>query len=342
MTLEEINDKFRDHCAYSNFITVQEAKEFGLIPRIYYEDCGDDAGTFPNHCICGSENILTRDLQQPQCCNPRCHVKMGYGLSELFTRFSIKGIGNALCLRMVNGCYSKLQYKSYIELISMSQSDYPYSIQGTVAADNFYLACYKIRQETLTFPAMIAKLGLPELNTSSIILFDRINCFKDLLAEINRLGGVKQFCNNRGVYDMSKIYWLHNSLIDIALAEIVFCRTLRRAGLHRIDICITGRVLIDGVHYTKDEFVKYCNSLGKLEDGTQLFELRQTTALETVNYIVADTPSTSRKYMAGKRRGVLITSKDLINKLKEVNGKWQSRLENNNQQSMKTSEVFQM
>ena len=68
---------------------------------------------------------------------------------------------------------------------------------------------------------------------------------------------------------------------------------------------------------SRNEFVSYLNDLTTLRDGYQLIEFRNCSALQTCNYVIADAPSSSRKYKAGQERGVLITSTEFVNSIKE-------------------------
>ena len=93
MTLKELKEldllnAFYDYC------TIEYAKSNGLIPKEYITE-DPEMGPFPNHCICGSENIvnaLASDEGTPfsrvMCCDPKCKIKQGYRLSAM-----LKSIG---------------------------------------------------------------------------------------------------------------------------------------------------------------------------------------------------------------------------------------------------------
>ena len=303
--------------AFDNFVTVREAKEIGLIPARYVDADFPEDGIFPDKCVCGSENIITRDLKRAACCNPRCKVKLGFALSELFSRFGTKGIGDQTCIQMINGVYSRLRYKSHIEVLALRYEDYPQSLYGTVAGQTMFHTCSRIRTQQMTFSGMISMLGLPELSTSTGVMFRGINNASQLIERIKECGGVASFCSRRGIYDSEKLFWLYNSLTDILLAEKIFSN-LRKEGIRRIKICITGMVCVDGVHLTRTAFLNYCNSIARYDNGVQILEIENTSAKESCAYVVADYPSNSSKYLAGKARGVLITADDFVNKIKGV------------------------
>lgn len=313
----EFSEVFNAYHTFDDFVTVEEAKRIGIIPPALVRNDSGDLNIFPDRCVCGSQNIISRNLKRAMCCNPRCKIKLGYALAELFSRFGVKGIGDKTCLKMIDGVYDKLTYKSHLEVFLMPYSKYPASLYGTVAGDSIYAACINIRQHSMTFAGMISMIGLPELNTSAGDIFRGINSFTQLYNEMKQAGGVARYCSNRGVYDPNKIYWLYTSLADIMIAEKIFPK-LRNEGIRKIRICITGMVSINGNRVTKKEFVDFCNKVACYDDGTQLFEIENTSAKESCLYVVADYPSTTSKYLAGAARGVIITADGFITKIKEA------------------------
>lgn len=313
----EFRELANTYGAYDNFITVREAKEQGIIPAVYVDRDDPEGGIFPDRCKCGSENIITRDLKRGTCCNPRCRIKLGYALSEMFSRCGIKGIGDQTCIRMINSIYPELQYKSHVEVLMMEYKDYPYSLYGTVAGQTMFCACQKIRKRQMTFAGMVSLLGVPELSTSTGTLFRGINNAEQMISSIKSYGGIASYCSQRGVNDPEKMFWLYNSLVDIILANSA-CYNLRPEGIRRIRICITGMVSVGGERMTRNAFVNYCNSIARYDNGVQILEIENTSAKESCAYVVADYPSTSSKYLAGRERGVLITADDFVNKIKEV------------------------
>lgn len=328
MTLNEINNTYPSYHFMREYITIREAKDRGLIPAIYQDPNNPEGGVFPDHCTCGSENVISLNLKRAKCCNPRCPVKMGYALSEMFTRFGIKGVGDAICAKMVKGTYDKLQYKSHVEILMLEPADYPISVRDTVAAYDFYRGTLQMKSRELTFPDLIANLGIEGLGSNSKKLFEGIQSFDQLAEEIKRVGNTKMYCIHHGVADENVMANLYIHLIDIAVAEFIFASCLRRTGMINIPITITGRIYLNGVHYTKEEFVRYCNNIARLENGEQLFEIQfKNKALESVQFIVADTPSNSAKYRAGLRRNNLITGQAFVDYIKEEVEKCQKKLQ---------------
>lgn len=330
MTFDELLEKYDKFHAFDSFVSVKTAKYLGIIPKGFYDEVNPDKGAFPDHCECGSENIISMNLKQAQCCNPRCRIKMGWALSELFSRFKeagIEGVGPAICADFINGVYDKLKYGSYVEALLIPYDEYPSYMKGYAATDKLYYACQAVKRMPLTFAQMVSKLGLAGFNASADKLISGVNCSKELQDTINSEGGMRAYCANRGVYDPYKIMCFYESMRDIVVAEQVFKQSIRREGITKVDICITGSLAIDGEKLTKSAFVLLCNQAAQAKDGMQLFEIKQTTAIESVPYVVADYESGSRKYLRGKERGVLITSKDLLNLIKTEVDKYNNKLQ---------------
>lgn len=337
MTLDEINKAYPSYHFMIGYMTIRDAKDEGYIPKIYQDPDDPAGGVFPDYCKCGSENVISYNLKRAKCCNPRCPIKLGYTLSEMFTRFGVKGVGDAICSKFVRGVYDKLEHKSHIEILNLAPEDYPISIRGTAAGYDFYRGVLQMRSREITFPELISNLGIEGLGSNAKKLFHDIQSVEGLIDAIEQAGSTRMFCVHRGVADENVMANLYIHLVDIALAEKIFAGCLRRTGAINIPITITGRIYLNGMHYTKDEFVRHCNRVAQLENGEQLFEIVfRNKALETVKYIVADTPSSSAKYKAGLRRNNLITGEEFVKYIKEEVEKCQTKLK-----EMKNSEEVQ-
>lgn len=329
MTLKELQEKYDKYYAFSYFMTIEEAKRLGAIPEEYWD-------YFPDKCECGSENIITGSLQQPQCCNPKCFIKQGYALSELLTRFKCKGLGPARCIEIVKMLSPQFKYGSYIEILNMNPSDYPIALAQKAYSVDLANAVIKIRSEKITFSTLVSNLAIPTLGDKALKLLQGINNLSEFAAYVKKAGSLKDFCDSRGIHDPMVFFWIQQSLVDIWLADLIMQNSVRKEGKVKIEICITGFLHLDGKRITKDEFVKLCNEISVSEDGTQIFEVVQNTAKVGAVHIIADAPSNSAKYLAGLRRGeeididgvkrnVLMSSSEFINYLKELLEKWKQK-----------------
>lgn len=323
MTFQEMRKKYDLVNAYDGFVTIAEAKELGIIPERFYS-------AFPEKCVCGSDNIISVGLQQPQCCDPRCYVKQGYAMANMFSRFGYQGLGAATCKHILAGIQDKFEDNSYMEVLNIKPTDLPSDMWGTVMSSKLFYAINGIRETSVTFPQLIKLIDVPYIGDTAETLLHNINTIEELIDGIYT-EGLARFCLQRGVGDVRKMFWLYASIADIYHADMATRAHRRRQGLVPINVCITGSLRLDGNvtgdvalngSITKNDFIKLCNGLARIQSGEQIFEIRMCSAVESVPYIIADAPSGSRKYKAGLRRGknshgedILITSSEFIAKI---------------------------
>lgn len=313
MTFDDLKeiDKFG---AFNEYVSVPDAKLEGVIPKEYH-------AFIPDKCVCGSENIITRSLTQPMCCNPRCRVKLALTLTEIVKSSNVQGVGEATCKTLVDNKYDDLRFKSVVELVAMPFSSYPYTLKQSVLGNTLHRACVGLFNNKYTLPELVALLKIPGIDSVSTTIFKGSNSLADFCTSVKNSGKFVDFCNSRGVYDTKKIFYLYTFMRDIHLAETVFRKCIRKQGNRMMNVCITGSLKVDGVSVTRSSFIKMCNEIGCV-DNMQLFEIKNTSAVESVPYVIADYRSGSSKYLAGERRGVLITAQCFIDKLRGVVAKW--------------------
>lgn len=264
MLFKEMKIEYDKYGAFQNFISVSDAKAVGMIPTAFHS-------YFPDMCECGSERIISVNLRQMQCTDPRCPIKQALALSNLFANFGCKGVGEMICKqayeevtqtnkkRIENGEDPILKTNSYLEILNLERKVYSIEFLGSVAGDTFLRYIDFIKTKKLTFPEMISKLGLPELETSAIKLFANVNSFQEFREAVIAEGGVSSYCENRGFHDPMKKYWLFVSLEDIYIASLLFAEAIRTVGLQDEQICITGSIYPNGSRMTKKDFIEYCN-----------------------------------------------------------------------------------
>lgn len=264
MTFDEMKRRYDSGNAFTDFLTIKNAEYVGVIPEDFH-------GVFPVYCECGSENIINFTRTKISCCNPRCFIKQGLALSELFSRFNIKGIADATCSEVYKMLFKIDSEKknigeeglfasdSYIEILLLDEDKYPIYFRQTIRGSDFISAVNIIRNKVLTFPELVAKLGLPEFDSTAYKLFYDINSFDELKQLIEESGGVSSFCEKRGVYAPLKKFWLEASMSDILVADYIFSDNRRLNGLKQFDVCITGSLHYNGIKYTKNDFIALCN-----------------------------------------------------------------------------------
>lgn len=323
MTFQEMRSKYDFMNAYNGFVTIKEAKSLNIIPERFYS-------AFPEKCECGSDNIVSVGLQQPQCCNPRCTIKQSYGLANMLSRFGCQGLGYASCRRILSGVRDKFEDDSYTEILNVKPTDLPADLWGSSISDKLFFAIETIKGSSITFSQLVKLIDVPYIGETSDTLLKDINTTEELLSAI-KSEGLINFCASRGVCDLRKMFWLFASIPDIYHADLATRENRRKQGFVPINVCITGSLKLDGNvigdeklngPITKNDFIKLCNGLSRTSWGEQIFEIKMCAAVESVPYIIADAPSGSRKYKAGLRRGknnkgkdILITSSEFILKI---------------------------
>lgn len=333
MDVTTFKENYDLYAAYNSWISIAEAKNLGMIPEKYWD-------YFPDHCDCGSDNIVSLNLKRCMCCDPRCEIKESYRLAEFLHRSNIAGFGASNCATILK--YLKLEDSrrlqndpsakpffekgTYLEAFNVPYNDYPVQLYGTSVGYNFYQASLKLKSTPITFAKLVSNLGIPSLGSNALNLFRGINSVIQLLEEIQKQGGLRAFCSLRGVYDTEVLHNLYEAMSDIIYANDLFRGAIRLEGVKNIKICITGRVVCDGSSMTKSEFIDYLNKLCINAEGVPLFEWQNTSAMQSVPFIVYSTASNSAKFRAGQARGsitdcfgehsVLITANDLVTLLK--------------------------
>lgn len=307
MTVIEFKEKHDHYNAYSDWVSVEEAKTTGLIPEQYQE-------YFSDMCECGSENMVRVNLKAITCCNPKCFQKEACRMAEFFSRSNVSGLGEGNChkilslfksyddIRVSRGEKSFFPTNSFLDVFDVPEELWPLEC-GSALESTFAAAVDKLKNDNVTFPELISRLGIEDLGSNALKIFDGISCAKELKNEIDREGGVRYFCYSRGVYAPEVINNIYESLIDIANSERLFHKSIRVQGLVPVNICITGSSALHGVSLTKSELVTVLNRASIGESGIQYYEFHMCTALQSAPFILYTVPSGTAKFRAGEARG---------------------------------------
>lgn len=332
MTFKDLIKIDQEH-AYSDWMSVREAKYYGDIPEKYFP-------YFDDYCECGSENIIKHGLTQMTCSDPNCPIKQGYAIAEMLTRFGVKGLKEATCRKIYEAFKRKdekekfLKTKSYVELLTIPWEDYPASVQCSAKGLEFFQACQFVHSKQYTFSELVAALAIPSLGNDAEKLLGGISNVEVMLNTIKEEGSVSRFCSKRGFKAPMVAFNLRHSLTDIAVANLIFNHAIRQEGVFRVSVCMTGAVSLHGNRTTKEQFLKQCNELCIDKDGLQLMEFKMNAAIESNPFILYSRPSGDRKFVAGTKRGVisdafgthevLMKTDDFYDYLERVMTKWNS------------------
>lgn len=300
--------------AFDDYVTVKEAKSSGLIPEDYNN-------IFEDKCSCGSERIISKNLAHLECCNPRCYIKLGYMLSELFSRFGCLNMGPATCLSIMYGYRNDLEKPSHVEILGLNEV--PYVIDNG-RVDDYIRAIEVIRSKRLTLPELVGHLGIPKIDKIANKIFQGYSTIGELCEELDNNGGFKAmpaFLLQRGIEDRKVWFYMRHFFWDMIKACVILGDVLRPLAFNEIQIVITGSVSPYGNKATKNEFIDLLNDAGTLPNGQRLLGFKNSSAIASVPIVVADYPSGNRKYVKAKEREeyegkVVYTSTELMEWIK--------------------------
>lgn len=337
MRFEEFKEKRKNYKFASNWLSVEQAKDLDLIPEAFHN-------IFKNTCECGSDFIITPNLKTEMCCDPKCFIKVGYKLSEMFARSGFDGLGYSSCSSVYKKLldYDKMlkergdeglfRFHAYTEVLLVPWEKYPMTLKGSVVGSKFYAACQQVRTQSVTFPQLISKLGLASIGSNANKIFDGINSFTEWKNAVAEAGGIAQYCVQKGVHSPDVILNIVDSIEDIAVADYACSAAIRYSGLLQMKVCITGAVRVNGVSYTKAKFIDACNDLCVDNNGVRLLELSNTSGAATPPFVLYSSQSGSAKYSTGASRGeitdefgrhsVLMTTTDFYNWLSAAIKAW--------------------
>lgn len=296
------------YAAFDDYISVKQAKEDGLIPQEYWR-------VFRDKCECGSDMIISKNRTFIKCCDPRCPIKLGKMLSQTFANFGMKNISDGTTLPLMKEIIHVKGIYSHIAALRLDSSWKPLNLFG-VKGEIYYDNLDQIYSKRYTVGDLVSKLSIPTLDTTAKKIFDVYPTLDSLIKRGN--GDLRIPLRKCGIYDTKVVYYLDTYFEDIKTALELFKNNIFTTIYETVDIVVTGSVSPEGIYMSRNEFIDYINSLTMLQDGRQIIGFKLSGALQSVDYIIADQPSNSRKYKVGLERNVLITSTEFVNLIREL------------------------
>ena len=309
MTFEEFK-KLDVLNAYSEFKSVDYAKMTGELPSNLHDH-------IDSKCLCGSDR-MTNGVSIT-CCNPRCYIKLGHRMSNLFSKFGAKNLGPSTCIKIMKfGIQNEIfVLPSHLEIF-MTFDKFEY-----ILGERFYdliLAIDLVHKTPMSFYQMVQSIGIPGYDSKCLDIFKDIESTKHLKEEFDRIG-VVQYLSQFGVEDLKMSLNLVLYLGDIYAFERTFRGERIGKILKDVKICVTGPVYPEGAYMKRDDFVRYVNSMSRV-NGFQVFNITESGPA-TATYVIADSPSPSRKYVKAKEREsynpnskIIYTSTEFVNLIK--------------------------
>jgi len=306
MTFEEFKQEYKADEAFRGWITVREAKRRAIIPDLPgYE-------AFKEQCTCGSDIIIKSSKTQMMCCNPECPEKIPYRLAKMFRNFNIKNIGPGICKkvwtelnRLSNDRESRgeeplFHFGTYLEVLTIPFKEYPMSLNNLHGYD-FAEACQTILDANVTFSEFIGKLGLTGIDTAAAEVFKDYSNYEQIISDMEK-SDLITWCVQHGIYAPSKMYEIRSALKHILFAYIIKQGSFRAVSIQTIPVCMTGNVVFRGKRMTKAEFLDMCTETACV-DGIQIYEFKMNSAVNSNEFVLYSTPSSSSKFRIASSRG---------------------------------------
>lgn len=302
--IKTLSDLHKMTDAFLNFDTVSFMK-IRKIPKEYHD-------VLPDYCECGAEMIISNDLTEVQCCDPYCKVKMSYNLAYFISYLGYKGFGPALCRRLYDVIYTEDMYPSFLVAFDTEDSIL-YSALGQHTANLFISIRDSIRETPITFQDSIAALGIHNIGGKSRI-FDFLKRPEDIIGLILH-EKTSDFLDDIGLAAASYKYGFAVFAPSIAFLYSKVVTNIIAESDVTVYIAITGEVTVDGVYYTRKKFLDFCSSFTD-DDGIPLYKFKETLDAKKLDWVVADKPSNSAKYVKGASLNCLITANDFIERIR--------------------------
>lgn len=320
MNYEEFK-KWDEFGVYSDYISVELAEQTEEIPRPFI-------GIFSKTCKCGSDMLIKIDnsgkshLKSIMCCNNNCRIKIAHSMSDMFTNFSIKGLGYETCQKITDYCLNQELFTipSHTEIMNIQEDSPLQYILGAKWFDLYQAVTY-IRESPMTFPQMLSRICIPFFDKDSERIFSEIKSVEELV-NIEKTWTIRRYLDVNGVHDEKALKSLIDHLMDIYTFEESLIYGLKKPGLELKEIAVTGSVKVNGVKFSRPQFIDYCSAIGNC-NGVQLFTVKDCKAFKSVSYTVADEASSSPTYTAGVERQkhmdrkFLVTAQEYVEILKE-------------------------
>ena len=294
--------------AFDDFVTVEGSD----LPEYY--KC-----VFPSKCRCGSEIIMTSTSSkfggytQLQCCNPYCWVKMAHQFAYFMKSMGFRDFGETGALTLYNYLGSKMTSPTFLAIFDVSTSEIA-SLMGDAYASKFAAAKSTLHDSVFQFKDVIAALGIPDIGKGSR-LFDLV---KDpaVLCKFVADNKTDYLCELAGIQAPMTRYHLNVARLDILTLFLKVAPNVYSTPKNEVHVAITGAVSVDGKSVTRPEFIAICEGIrdGK---GSPMYKIVETKSQAKLDYVIADSPSSSSKYKLGQDLGILITADNFLALLRE-------------------------
>ena len=277
------------------FLTVQEAKQEFLIPAPFHP-------YFTDSCTwCGEPMVINRTRTVLCCGNPYCVRRVGNQAAALLKDLGYKGYGpeklTAYCRSM--GIYSIIDFLCSPPLPLNPLED--------------------LNKLAPTFPTLIEMLHIPNIGSKAHKIFGKFDSLSDMVEKLEGAEGIYQHIIKAlgGQESTAQFIATFNNYIQ-DINDITQYVTVSPQASSTVLVEITGHITRvrddNGNSLTKDMYIRALNQLAK-PIGMEFLRSSKFTQLK---FMIADSPSNSRKYLIGAQRGILVTSDKLLSVVNEM------------------------
>jgi len=266
----------------SEWITIREAKEIGILPEEYHECIAETCRTEIGGC--GEDLYTTRNLKTQKCMNPRCILKQTGRMVQMLNNFGIIGIGPKFARNfMVNN-----GFVSHINIL-VATKEQMYATGRFADSARLYKRIQEVLAQRYTYADIISRMGFPGLGVTA----------KDIFRDFYNLEVMEAFLSltNRTRFDylmsLNGISFKKATEIEktmdtfrVELVQIANIFKLLVPGKKHIKLVMTG----DIVYYcmTKPNYIAYLN---RVFEGYISFEDAKQS-VKSADYVVC-----ANKYM---------------------------------------------
>lgn len=271
------------------FITVEDAKSNGLIPSAFHP-------YFADKCEwCGAPMQINDMCTILKCGNPGCYRRVGNQAAALLKDLGYKGYGPQTLT-------SYCTYMGISSILDFLLKPLP-PLEPLKDLNNL----------NPTFPTLLEMLHIPNLGSKAHKIFAT---YDSLVEAIEDKGGVDEFftyvVSVMGGYESaSQFIQTLQDYFDVICSITDYVKVASQAA-QTILVEITGHITRvrgdNGETLTKDAYIRALNNMAR-PLGIEFVRSSKFTQLQ---FIIADSPSNSRKYLIGAERGILVTSDNLL------------------------------
>jgi len=284
---------------FQDFLSVKKAKELNIIP--------DDYDVyFKEFCECGSERMVRvagngTSVTGVTCCNLHCYKKIVYQLDELFKRFSVKGVGPAICSKVV---WFFIDHNETITFSNILLKSGRYNGLSGAEEQIWATALETINTSRQTMGEFIYKLSYPGIGEKFDDIFSGLSSIDDLASSIQKEGFL-HFFSSRGVKSFTTLYYFLEYLPEISQLLEHYNHTILTSTEKVYTVCMTGKMETVAGRYTKRDFIMQCNSLLLSRNLAEPISLKQVDSVPQAMFIVAGSDSVAaktKKYLAAVKK----------------------------------------